>query len=112
MAYKNLKQTTIAGNLEFVDDAHLAVFYNSRLDGFDASRILVKNLRVSICKKLKVERCCIGIPNRDLFIACRDIPQIKLTLQEQVKKDFETNRYRISSKLFYVNTQGEIWVND
>ncbi|MEQ1921728.1 MAG: DUF1444 family protein [Pyrinomonadaceae bacterium] len=82
------------------------------LDGFDASRILLPDLRERFAETLGTCDFFFGIPNRDFLIcwSASDDETFQSQLRGQIASDTESRPYPLSGKTFIARSDGSIEV--
>lgn len=77
-------------------------------DAYDASRILLRDVRKNLCDLLEVKKCLAGIPDRDLLLAFLPRSEIVRITQKKIQEQFVTKSYPITDELFELNNPGNI----
>ena len=75
------------------------------LDGYDASRILLPALHERL-KRLLGSPFAAGIPNRDILLCFRDIPDMVERISKQIANDYREMPHQISERVFLVTAYG------
>ena len=74
-------------------------------DGYDASRLLLPTLHDRLREHLGSPFAA-AIPNRDILICFRDVPENTGQVQSQVKEDFRKMPHQVTDMLFLVTADG------
>lgn len=109
-AFKNLLQHPNSERVQPVPDSdgnNIALIYNTT-DGYDATRIILPPVRTFLCGMLRVDRCLVGIPNRDFLIAFIYRKDVIEFVRAQIRKDFRTQDHPLTDLLFVIDKEGNI----
>lgn len=107
-AYANLRKHPNTLKLSVMRDVAgsiVACSYNT-MDGYDATRLLLKQVCKVICKGLKADRCLVGIPNRDFLIAFIYRKDVVNSIIPKIREDFQTKDHPLSDSLFIITPKG------
>lgn len=87
------------------DDGRVNLVIIQSMDGYDASRILLRGLHDRLRGHLGSPFLA-GIPNRDILICFRNEPEMVRRVSEQVRDDYARMPHQISPAIFLLTADG------
>jgi uncharacterized protein YtpQ (UPF0354 family) len=105
---QNLDQASAEVAFQYVDGPE-RFFSVETKDSFDAARLLLPGIRRFVTEQLG-EPCLAAIPNRDFlfFWSVSNSAHFSQLVREQVQRDFETQPYALTSKIFVVTADSAV----
>lgn len=79
-----------------------------KLDGYDASRLLLPTLHDRLRQYLGSPFCA-GVPNRDILLCFRNDEQTVDRLRKQIATDYESMPHQVTDRLLLVTADGIAW---
>lgn len=106
-ALKNLleRSETMHAQAEQDEAGRVRVIIMQKMDGYDASRILLPGLHDRLREHLGSPFVA-AIPNRDILICFRNEPEIVRKISQHVARDFQTMPHQVSQRLFLITADG------
>lgn len=74
-------------------------------DGYDATRVLLPNVRRKLCRLLGETNCVVAIPHRDVLIAFSQ-RQVLSSIKPFIEEKFQTTRYPLTPNVFVASEDG------
>ena len=105
---KNLDQASANVAFQYVDEPERFLSVETK-DSFDAARLLLPGIRRFVTEQLG-EPCLAAIPNRDFlfFWSVSNSARFNQLIREQVQRDFETQPYALTPKIFVVTANSAV----
>jgi hypothetical protein len=107
IALKNLlaKSESLEAQVAQDDAGNVSLILFQRLDGYDASRLLLPTLHEKLSGYLGSPFVA-GVPNRDILLCFRNDPAALANLQKQIADDFRNMPHQVTDQLFLVTPDG------
>jgi uncharacterized protein YtpQ (UPF0354 family) len=107
IAMENLmkRSDTMSAQAAQDEDGRMNLILFQKMDGYDASRILLPNLHEKLREHLGSPFAA-AIPNRDVLLCFRNEDEIIERMQPQVEADFARMPHNISDKILLVTADG------
>jgi uncharacterized protein YtpQ (UPF0354 family) len=87
------------------EDGSISLILFQKLDGYDASRILLPTLHERLREHLGSPFVA-AVPNRDILLCFRDDPRTVRRLRMQIAEDYRSMPHQISERLFLLTADG------
>jgi hypothetical protein len=107
IALKNLlaKSESLEAQVAQDEAGNISLILFQRLDGYDASRLLLPTLHEKLSGYLGSPFVA-GVPNRDILLCFRNDPAALANLQKQIADDFRNMPHQVTDQLFLVTPDG------
>jgi len=107
IALKNLmtKSEALEAQVAQDEDGNVSLILFQKLDGYDASRLLLPTLHEKLSGYLGSPFIA-GVPNRDILLCFRNEPKTVANLKKQIGDDFQSMPHQVTDKLFLVTPDG------
>ena len=109
-AIENLVARSTALEAHAAQDEHgeVNLILFQKLDGYDASRLLLPTLHERLRQYLGSPFCA-GVPNRDILLCFRNDPPTVERLHKQIRADHAAMPHQVTDRLLLVTADGIAW---
>lgn len=107
IALKNLmaKSEALEAQVAQDDSGNVSLILFQKLDGYDASRLLLPTLHEKLAGYLGTPFVA-GVPNRDILLCFRNDDGTLGNLKKQIAEDFKSMPHQVTDRLFLVTPDG------
>ncbi|HEV7299381.1 MAG TPA: DUF1444 family protein [Tepidisphaeraceae bacterium] len=107
IALNNLlaKSESLEAQVAQDEDGNVSLILFQKLDGYDASRLLLPTLHEKLAGFLGSPFVA-GVPNRDILLCFRNEPQTVANMKKQIADDYRSMPHQVTDLLFLVTPDG------